>query len=152
MRGNDLREEFSPYGEIVFARVNLDRETKRSKGFGFVEFANADDAAKAKAEMDWQELWGRPIKVDFAKEDPNRISRAAEAKEEGPSSVNVVLASCGANKIAVIKLIKEATGLGLGESKAIADNGGVIKENVSSDEANEMKAKFEEAGATIEFK
>jgi hypothetical protein len=36
--------------------------------------------------MDWQELWGRPIKVDFAKEDPNRISRAAEAKEEAPEA------------------------------------------------------------------
>ena len=83
MRWNDLKTEFSKYGEVVFARVNLDQSTKppRSKGFGFVEFANADDAAKAKAEMDGQELWGRPIKVDFAKEDPNRISRAAEEKE-----------------------------------------------------------------------
>ena len=98
--------------------------------------------------------------VDLMKEefgvDPSAVAVAApvagEAKEEGPSPVNVVLASCGANKIAVIKLIKEATGLGLGESKAIADNGGVIKENVAMDEANEMKAKFEEAGATVEFK
>ena len=88
MRGNDLKTEFSKYGEVVFARVNLDQSTKhpRSKGFGFVEFDNADDEAKAKSEMDWQELWGRPIKVDFAKEDPNRISRAAEAKEEAPAA------------------------------------------------------------------
>lgn len=78
MRGNDLREEFSKFGEIVFARVNLDRETKRSKGFGFVEFANADDAAKAKAEMDGQEVWGRPIKVDFAKEDPTKMYNRSE--------------------------------------------------------------------------
>ena len=77
---------------------------------------------------------------------------AGAAVEEGPSSVNVVLASAGANKLAVIKLIKDVTGLGLGESKAIADNGGVIKENVPTDEANELKAKFEEAGATIELK
>ena len=77
---------------------------------------------------------------------------AGAATEEGPSSVNVVLASAGANKLAVIKVIKEVTGLGLGESKAIADNGGVIKENVPTDEANELKAKFEEAGATIELK
>lgn len=94
MRGNDLREEFSPYGEIVFARVNLDRETKRSKGFGFVEFANADDAAKAKAEMDWKEVRGRAIKVDFAKEDPtkmyNKAERAAEAKEEAEEDETVV--------------------------------------------------------------
>ena len=94
MRGNDLREEFSPYGEIVFARVNLDRETKRSKGFGFVEFANAEDAAKAKAEMDWKEVRGRAIKVDFAKEDPtkmyNKAERAAEAKEEAEEDETVV--------------------------------------------------------------
>lgn len=97
--------------------------------------------------------------VDAMKEefgvDPSAVAVAAApvaAQEEGPSSVNVVLASAGANKLAVIKLIKEITGLGLGESKAIADNGGVLKENVSTDEANEMKAKFEEAGATVEFK
>ena len=76
---------------------------------------------------------------------------AGAAAEEGPSSVNVVLASAGANKLAVIKIIKEVTGLGLGESKAIADNGGMIKENASADEAKDLKAKFEEAGATVEL-
>ena len=99
--------------------------------------------------------------VDLMKEefgvDPSAVAVAApaagaEAAAEGPSSVDVVLASAGANKINVIKLIKEITGLGLGESKAIADNGGVIKEKVSMDDANEMKAKFEEAGATVELK
>ena len=77
---------------------------------------------------------------------------AGAAAEEGPSTVDVVLANAGANKIAVIKIIKEITGLGLGESKAIADNGGVVKEKVAASEAEEMKAKFEEAGATIELK
>ena len=97
--------------------------------------------------------------VDAMKEefgvDPSAVAVAAApaaAVEEGPSTVNVVLTSAGANKLAVIKLIKEITGLGLGESKALADNGGVVKENVSTDEAKEMKAKFEEAGATIELK
>ena len=98
--------------------------------------------------------------VDLMKEefgvDPSAVAvaaaPAAEAASEGPSAVDVVLASAGANKIAVIKLIKEVTGLGLGESKAIADNGGVVKEKVATDEANELKAKFEEAGATIELK
>ena len=99
--------------------------------------------------------------VDLMKEefgvDPSAVAVAAPAAggaaaaEEGPSSVDVVLASAGANKINVIKIIKEITGLGLGESKAIADNGGVVKEKVSMDEANEMKAKFEEAGATVEL-
>jgi large subunit ribosomal protein L7/L12 len=98
--------------------------------------------------------------VDLMKEefgvDPSAVAvaaaPAAEAANEGPSTVDVVLASAGANKIAVIKLIKEITGLGLGESKAIADNGGVVKEKVAAADAEELKAKFEEAGATIELK
>lgn len=97
--------------------------------------------------------------VDLMKEefgvDPSAVAVAAApagaAVEEGPSSVNVVLASAGANKIAVIKLVREITGLGLKEAKEIADNGGVVKEKATSDEANELKAKFEEAGATIEL-
>lgn len=98
--------------------------------------------------------------VDLMKEefgvDPSAVAVAAPvagpAAAEGPSEVDVVLASAGPNKINVIKLIKEITGLGLGESKAIADNGGVIKEKVATSEAEELKAKFEEAGASIELK
>lgn len=98
--------------------------------------------------------------VDAMKEefgvDPSAVAVAAPAagavQEEGPSTVNVTLTAAGANKIAVIKLVREITGLGLKEAKEIADNGGVVKENVSADEANEMKAKFEEAGASIELK
>jgi len=98
--------------------------------------------------------------VDLMKEefgvDPSAVAvaaaPAAEAANEGPSTVDVVLANAGANKIAVIKIIKEITGLGLGESKAIADNGGVIKEKVATADAEELKSKFEEAGATIELK
>ncbi|MBE6160274.1 MAG: 50S ribosomal protein L7/L12 [Lactobacillales bacterium] len=97
--------------------------------------------------------------VDLMKEefgvDPSAVAVAAApagaAVEEGPSSVNVVLASAGANKIAVIKLVREVTGLGLKEAKDIADNGGVVKEKVAADEANQIKAQFEEAGATIEL-
>ena len=73
---------------------------------------------------------------------------AAEEKEE----FTVALKETGANKIAVIKLVREITGLGLKEAKDIADNGGVVKEKASADEANELKAKFEEAGASIELK
>ena len=98
--------------------------------------------------------------VDAMKEEfgvaPSAVAVAAPAagavQEEGPSTVNVTLTAAGANKIAVIKLVREITGLGLKEAKEIADNGGVVKENVSADEANEMKAKFEEAGASIELK
>ena len=95
------------------------------------------------------------MKEDFGV-DPSAVAVAAAPAaaevNEGPSAVDVVLASAGANKIAVIKLVRDITGLGLKEAKDIADNGGVVKEKVSTDEANEMKAKFEEAGATIELK
>lgn len=96
--------------------------------------------------------------VDLMKEefgvDPSAVAVAAApaaAVEEGPSTVNVVLASAGANKIAVIKLVRDITGLGLKEAKDLADNGGAVKENVAKEEAEELKAKFEEAGATIEL-
>ena len=97
--------------------------------------------------------------VDLMKEefgvDPSAVAVAAApaggAVEEGPSTVNVVLASAGANKIAVIKLVREITGLGLKEAKDLADNGGAIKENVAKEEAEQLKAQFEEAGATVEL-
>jgi large subunit ribosomal protein L7/L12 len=99
--------------------------------------------------------------VDAMKEefgvDPSAVAVAAApaagaAAEEGPTSATVVLANAGANKIAVIKVIRDITGLGLKEAKDIADAGGNVKENVKIDEANEIKAKLEEAGATVELK
>ena len=92
--------------------------------------------------------------VDAMKEefgvDPSAVAVAA-APEEGPSTKTVVLKDAGAAKIGVIKVIREITGLGLVEAKGVADKGGNIKENVSADEANEIKAKLEEAGATVEL-
>jgi len=98
--------------------------------------------------------------VDAMKEefgvDPSALAVAAPVAgatvEEGPSTVDVVLASAGPNKIAVIKIVRDLTGLGLKEAKDIADNGGVVKEKLSTDEANKIKASFEEAGATVELK
>ena len=98
--------------------------------------------------------------VDAMKEefgvDPSAVAVAAAPAagagvEEGPSKVNVVLKDTGANKIAVIKIVRDVTGLGLKEAKDIADNGGTVKEGVDKAEADELKAKFEEAGATIEL-
>lgn len=74
---------------------------------------------------------------------------APEAVEN--SNKTVVLKSAGGNKIAVIKIIKEVTGLGLVESKAIADNGGNIKENIPVEEAEQLKDRLTEAGAEIEL-
>ncbi len=76
---------------------------------------------------------------------------AAAAVDEGPSTRTVVLKSAGGNKIAVIKIIKEITGLGLVEAKAVADNGGNIKENIPAEEAEAIKTQLTEAGAEVEL-
>lgn len=78
---------------------------------------------------------------------------AAAAAEEEKTEFNVVLKEVGANKIAVIKVIREATGLGLSESKALADNApSTIKEAISKEAATEMQEKFKAAGAVVELK
>ena len=81
LRGKELREEFSKFGEVAFARVKLDQETNKSRGFGFVEFVHPEDAEKAQKAMDGQEIMGRAVKVDFAKENPDRIKEREETKE-----------------------------------------------------------------------
>ena len=99
--------------------------------------------------------------VDAMKEefgvDPSAVAVAAApvagaAAEEDNATVSVVIADGGAAKVNVIKVVREITGLGLKESKDIVDQNGTVKENVSKDEANDIKAKLEEAGATVEFK
>ena len=77
---------------------------------------------------------------------------APEAEvEETKSAYNVVLKDCGSQKIAVIKVVREVTGLGLGEAKTLAEGGGTVKERVNPEEAEEIKKKFEEAGAKVEL-
>jgi len=83
---------------------------------------------------------------------PVMMAGAAGWEDEGPSTVNVVLTAAGGQKIAVIKVVKEITGLGLKEAKDIVDNGGNVKEGVSRAEGEEVKAKLEEAGASVELK
>ncbi len=76
----------------------------------------------------------------------------AGAADEGKSEFDVVLKDAGAQKIAVIKAVKEATGLGLGEAKAIVDGApATVKEKVAKDEAEALKKSLEEAGATVEL-
>ena len=95
--------------------------------------------------------------VDAMKEefgvDPSAVAVAAApagaAEEAGSANKTVVLKNAGGNKIAVIKIIKEVTGLGLVEAKGIADNGGNLKENIPAEEAEALKAQLEEAGAEV---
>ena len=77
---------------------------------------------------------------------------AAAGAAEEKSSFDVVLKEAGANKIPVIKVVRDATGLGLKEAKDLVDGAPkTIKEGVAKEEAEELKAKFEEAGATVEL-
>jgi large subunit ribosomal protein L7/L12 len=76
----------------------------------------------------------------------------AVAAAEEKTSFNVVLKEAGANKIQVIKVVRDATGLGLKEAKDLVDGAPkTVKENVAKEEAEELKAKFTEAGAVIEL-
>jgi len=77
---------------------------------------------------------------------------ATSDETEEKTTFNVELKSAWGNKIAVIKVIRELTGLWLKEAKDLADAGWIIKENVSKDDAAWMKAKLEEQGATVELK
>ena len=94
------------------------------------------------------------MKEDFGV-DPSAVAVAAApatgAEDTASANKNVVLKNAGATKIAVIKILKEITGLGLVEAKALADNGGNVKENVAADEADKIKAQLEEAGAEVEL-
>lgn len=97
--------------------------------------------------------------VDAMKEefgvDPSAVAVAAapagDAEAEESANKTVVLKDAGAAKIQVIKAIREITGLGLVDAKGVADKGGNVKENIPTEEANEIKAKLEEAGATVEL-
>jgi large subunit ribosomal protein L7/L12 len=78
---------------------------------------------------------------------------AGAAAEEEKTEFNIVLANVGANKINVIKVVREVTGLGLKEAKDLVDSAPkTVKENVAKAEAEEIKKKLTEAGATVELK
>ena len=78
---------------------------------------------------------------------------AAAGAAEEKSSFNVVLKEAGANKIQVIKVVRDATGLGLKEAKELVDGAPkTVKEGASKEEAEELKAKFAEVGAVVELK
>ena len=78
---------------------------------------------------------------------------AAAAEEQGPSEVDVILKSAGANKLAVIKLVREITGLGLKEAKDLVDNAPkAVKEKIDPEEAKAIADKLTEAGAEVEVK
>jgi large subunit ribosomal protein L7/L12 len=116
-----------------------------------------DDILNAVAEMSVMDV----VELIEAMEEKFGVSAAAavavaaggaEAAEE-QSEFDVILASFGDNKVAAIKAVRGATGLGLKEAKAMVESAPVaVKEAVSKEEAEELKAQLEEAGATVEIK
>ena len=119
-----------------------------------IENKDIIEALKEKTILEVKEL------VDMMKEefgvDPSAVAVAAapvaaQEEETGSGVKTVVLKAAGAQKLQVIKVIREATGLGLKEAKDIADAGGNVKEGIPASEADELKAKLEEAGATVEL-
>ena len=119
---------------------------------------NREDFISALKEMSILEI---KELVDAMKEefgvDPSAVAVAAgpavAAVEEGPSKVNVVLTAAGANKIAVIKIVRDLTGLGLKEAKEAVDGAPkVLKEGVEKAEADDIKAKLEAEGAKVTLK
>ncbi|MBB5181744.1 large subunit ribosomal protein L7/L12 [Planomicrobium koreense] len=84
---------------------------------------------------------------------PVAAAAAGGAAEEEQTEFDVILASAGDQKIKVIKAVREATGLGLKEAKALVDEAPkAIKEGVTKEEAEELKGKLEEVGASVEVK
>ena len=118
---------------------------------------NKDEVISALKEMTILEV---KELVDAMKEefgiDPSAVAvaagPAAAAVDEGPKEVTVTLVNAGGSKINVIKVVKELTGLGLKEAKELVDKAPApIKEKIAPEEAEAIKAKLEEAGATIEL-
>ncbi|MFN9333877.1 MAG: 50S ribosomal protein L7/L12 [Planctomycetota bacterium] len=97
--------------------------------------------------------WGVSAAAPVAVAAPAGGGAAAAPAAEEKTEVTVVLKDGGANKINVIKVVREITGLGLKEAKALVDEAPKpVKEGVNKDEANELKKKLTEAGATVELK
>lgn len=99
----------------------------------------------------------KAIEEEFGVTAAAPVAVAGAAGGEGAAAekteFDVELVSAGSSKIKVVKAVKEATGLGLKDAKDLVDNAPkVVKEGVSKDEAEELKAKLEEAGATVEVK
>ena len=141
--------------QLVETYLNLWKEGKEQKFTPVI--VTADDILLEKFEIDLEDL-----DLPFTKEGMKtyREKILAEAQKlngtdfykEEKKEFTVQLKDAGGQKVAVIKAVKEITGLGLGEAKALVDDApSAIKEKVSKDEAEEAKKKLEEAGASVEL-
>ena len=100
-----------------------------------------------------EEKFGVSAAAPVAMAMPGAVAGGAADAAAEQTEFDVILASAGDKKIGVIKVVRQVTGLGLKEAKDLVDNAPkAVKEGVSKEEAEELKAKLEEAGATVELK
>ena len=126
--------------------ADINKMIEEIKGMTVIEL---NDLVKA-LEEEFGVSAAAPVAVAAA---PAAAGAAPAAAAEEQTEFTVMLKEAGANKIAVIKVVKEATGLGLVEAKALVDGAPkAVKENVSKAAAEELKAKLTEAGAKVELK
>jgi len=92
-------------------------------------------------------------KFDVTAAAPVAVAAVADAADAAPTEVTVTLKEIGDSKVKVIKAVREITGLGLKDAKGLVDGApAAVKENIKPEEAEEIKAKLVEAGATVEIK
>lgn len=99
-----------------------------------------------------EETWGVSAAAPVAMAAMPAAGGGEAAAAEEQSEFDVILAAAGDKKINVIKEVRAITGLGLKEAKDLVEAGGVVKEDVSKEEADEIREKLEAAGATVEVK
>ena len=109
------------------------------------------EEVKAMTVLELNELV-KALEAEFGVSAAVAAAPAAAGAAEEKTEFDVVLKDIGANKIAVIKVVKEATGLGLADAKKAVEAMGVIKENAPKADAEALVAKLKEAGATAELK
>ncbi len=122
------------------AKITKDAFIESLKEMTILEIKELVDAMKDEFGID-------PTAVAVAA--PAAGGDAGGAAEDGPK--NVVITAPGAQKVKVIKAVKDITGLGLGDAKKLVEEGGVVKEGAKPEEAAELKAQLEELGASIEL-
>ena len=140
--------DFEKVKEIIVETLSCDAD-KVTPDARLAEDLEADSLAAVELSMALEEEFGVSAAAMAAPAAGGAAAPAAEEKTE----FDVVLAEVGAEKIKVIKAVREITGLGLAEAKAAVEAAPkAIKEGVSKDEAEELKKKLEEVGAKVELK
>ena len=145
--------EFSDHGDSINKKTNLKMKNQEENKMAKLTTAEFIDAIKELSVLELNELvkaCEEEFGVSAAAGVVVAAAGAGEAAAEEKTEFDVELTEVGANKVKVIKVVREVTGLGLKEAKDLVDGAPkVLKEGVSKAEADELKAKLEEQGATV---